>query len=452
MQGGEFDEETASPLPALPRHRPLRRSLRIRRAHTPHPAAGRGGGALPPGLLRQPDLLPEPGRSADRPVGPQLRHGRAGQPRLEPAPPRAPAAAGPGRGRVRDGAGRPPARGRRSRGRGLRAHPRGRGPGRGAGGGLPGRAPRAPLLPRRGLQRHPSPGAGVRSAAGGGGARGPPPRATTGAAARRPGDPPGHGLVRRRGAHSRPADGAGPGGPGRQRPARGDAGDLHHRPRSRLPADEVPPHRSRHGGDADPAGAGRPGGGPGGRRPGEPDRPLSDDLRAGRPGAAGLAPGRLPAAAGRGPGGGPGGGIRRDQLPRLPRAPAGRAHPPLEVHPPPAPAGPPGPAQLRRQPQQGLPPGPRLGRAGGGRREALRPGRRSAGESQRGRRRRPPGGAGRDAGPSCERWQRETGDPLLDGPFLEPPATAVVADPEALSPRTAPTFPAREFLEARSGG
>ncbi len=51
-----------------------------------------------------------------------------------------------------------------------------------------------------------------------------------------------------------------------------------------------------------------------------------------------------------------------------------------------------------------------------------------------------------------ERWQRETGDPLLDRPFLEPPASAVVADPGALSPRTAPTFPAREFLEAQAGG
>ena len=50
-----------------------------------------------------------------------------------------------------------------------------------------------------------------------------------------------------------------------------------------------------------------------------------------------------------------------------------------------------------------------------------------------------------------ERWQRETGDPLLHRPFLEPPASAVVADPGALSPRTAPTFPAREFLEAQDG-
>ena len=48
-----------------------------------------------------------------------------------------------------------------------------------------------------------------------------------------------------------------------------------------------------------------------------------------------------------------------------------------------------------------------------------------------------------------QRWQRETGDPLLDRPFLEPPDTAVVADPEDLSPRTASTFPAREFLEAQ---
>ena len=45
-----------------------------------------------------------------------------------------------------------------------------------------------------------------------------------------------------------------------------------------------------------------------------------------------------------------------------------------------------------------------------------------------------------------ERWRRDTDDPLLAEPFFTPPETAVVSDPDALSPREAEAFPARAFL------
>ncbi len=45
-----------------------------------------------------------------------------------------------------------------------------------------------------------------------------------------------------------------------------------------------------------------------------------------------------------------------------------------------------------------------------------------------------------------ERWRRDTDDPLLGAPFFMPPETAVVSDPDALSPREAEAFPARAFL------
>ena len=44
-----------------------------------------------------------------------------------------------------------------------------------------------------------------------------------------------------------------------------------------------------------------------------------------------------------------------------------------------------------------------------------------------------------------DQWMRNTGDPLAHGGPVAPPATAVVNDPDALSP-SEPHYPAREFL------
>jgi len=44
-----------------------------------------------------------------------------------------------------------------------------------------------------------------------------------------------------------------------------------------------------------------------------------------------------------------------------------------------------------------------------------------------------------------QRWQRQTDDPILAGPFMPPP-TAHMNDPDEFSPRTAPELSAREFL------
>ena len=70
-----------------------------------------GRGPVQVGLLREPDLFPEPGGPAYRAVGPQLRHVRTGQPGMVDPPSRTAHHAHPAKGGIRHGDGRVPARG-----------------------------------------------------------------------------------------------------------------------------------------------------------------------------------------------------------------------------------------------------------------------------------------------------------------------------------------------------
>jgi len=46
-----------------------------------------------------------------------------------------------------------------------------------------------------------------------------------------------------------------------------------------------------------------------------------------------------------------------------------------------------------------------------------------------------------------QKWREETGDSLLSEPVFMPPETAQIADPDARSPRSAPAYSARAFLD-----
>src|SRR5271166_1124523 len=239
------------PLPALPRHGPLRPALRSPGTDTQHPAPGRPGDPVPQSILRRTDVLglacvPAHGAVWAQQRDARTRPSRLVAERLSPAHRPSPPRCGLLLGADRRAAHRQAPRHHRLRSRGEDRHDARR-IGRAGGDRGDQRPDQRALLPLRRLLRDPprlaGPIVGARR----------PLLAAAGKPARRARDAARHGLLQGQRPLAGPGRGLGARSTRRAGPDGQHADHLHDRPWPRLPGRQGDPLRPRTRSDADPA-------------------------------------------------------------------------------------------------------------------------------------------------------------------------------------------------------